>query len=283
MPFSWRRGTRCAVANRARNVPIRKRKPEKPDSKPSTSRSIEISCLPMTTDWPKSLAPASAPLTTSRFTARANTMMKSEESVKYAMQRPARGRLPEDLLDAREERPHDAFSSARIRSTKTSSRLERTGRELGEQRSPAAQAIDQDVQLLDVARRHVEVSVDARDRRAGLAQSLEQSLVDTGSDELVATAPPDLRGQIFDRALGRDRPSPQHGHAAADLLDLREQMRVQQDRPALARLLLEEVADLAAADRVDAVGRLVQTAGCPARARARRRGRGAASCPSRTS
>ena len=53
-------------------------------------------------------------------------------------------------------------------------------------------------------------------------------------------------------------PLVQDRHPVGDHLDLAEQVRVDEDRPPLALELQEQVADLLAADRVHAVGRLVQ-------------------------
>ena len=50
----------------------------------------------------------------------------------------------------------------------------------------------------------------------------------------------------------------QNRHAVANLLDLAEQVRVQKDRFALRLEGLHDVADLAPAHRIDAVGRLVE-------------------------
>jgi hypothetical protein len=67
------------VAKTARNVATTKRKPEKPASKPRTSRSRSTDAGPIRTSFPKSFAPARAPSTTSRFTAAAKSAMKRVE------------------------------------------------------------------------------------------------------------------------------------------------------------------------------------------------------------
>jgi hypothetical protein len=53
--------------------------PEKPDSKPRTILSRSIDLGPISSCLPKSFAPASAPSTTSRFTAAAKRAMKRVE------------------------------------------------------------------------------------------------------------------------------------------------------------------------------------------------------------
>ncbi len=109
--------------------------------------------------------------------------------------------------------------------------------------------------MRDVAGRQVEVAVDALDGGARIADLGEEGVVHAGRDEFVVRR--DGR-QVLDLSLGGDRALPEDGHAAADQLDLREEMRVQEDRPALRRFFLQQVADLPPADRIDAVRRLVE-------------------------
>ncbi len=97
--------------------------------------------------------------------------------------------------------------------------------------------------------------VDPLDRSAGLGERGDEPVVDRIDDHAVARH---LPGQALDRALGHDAPLAQHGDPVAGLLDLRQKVGVQKNRRAALRLLPQEVADLAPAHRIDAVGRLVQ-------------------------
>ena len=76
------RGTRWAVAKMARKIDSPYSSDEKPDSNPVTIFSIGSAPPPTCMSLPNSFAPASAPLTTSRFTAEAKMMMKIEERQK---------------------------------------------------------------------------------------------------------------------------------------------------------------------------------------------------------
>ena len=109
--------------------------------------------------------------------------------------------------------------------------------------------------MVEIPGRKVEVAVDALDRSSGLAKGAEEGVVDAGGHELVARA---RSGQVLDAAGRGDAPAAQHGDAVARALDLREQVRVEQHGLSPLRLLLEEVADLAAAHGIDAVRRLVE-------------------------
>ena len=66
------------------------------------------------------------------------------------------------------------------------------------------------------------------------------------------------RGQRLDGAVAHEGAVFHDGDARADALDLAEEVRVEEERDAFGGELQQEVADLAAADGVDAVGRLVE-------------------------
>ena len=146
-------------------------------------------------------------------------------------------------------------SPSRTRSTKTSSRLERTG--VSSWSFPPA-ARRRSTSALTWSRSFAERSKWPLTRStdgARLAEGGEEGVVDAGRDQLVARA----RGrQVLDPARRRDAAGAQHGDAVARALDLGEQVRVEQHGLSPLRLLLEEVADLAPADRIHAVGRLVE-------------------------
>src|SRR5215831_11565278 len=192
---------------------------------------------PISTDWPKSFAPASAPLTTSRFTASAKRPMNRVETAKYAtsVQRAAASR-------------------------KTSSQLARMAFMtrpcwlLGEHRAAHPNPVDQRVDLLQIFRRDDEVTIDALDRGAGFGKGGQEPVVERIDHHAVTG---DLAGQTLDRALSRDAASREHGDPVAGALDLREQMGIQENRRAAPGLFPQEVPNFPAPYRIDSVGRLV--------------------------
>ena len=95
----------------------------------------------------------------------------------------------------------------------------------------------------------------AGDRVAGRAQHL---LGAAGVGHAHPEAGHALTEQVLDAPRGQQPALPQDAHRVADLLDLGEDVRAQQDRgPGLAELA-DEVADLADPGRVEAVGGLVE-------------------------
>ena len=150
-------------------------------------------------------------------------------------QRPAGGRLAEDFLDARDEGSHDGisgFSGAATRAVAheihedvLEARAQR--RQLLELSSRRAQAVDERIDVVEIAGGEVEVAVDALDRGSRLAKGGEERVVDAGGHELVARA---RGGQVLDAAGRGDAPAAQHGDAVAGALDLGEQVRVEQHR-----------------------------------------------------
>src|SRR5205807_5296374 len=70
--------------------------------------------------------------------------------------------------------------------------------------------------------------------------------------------PAALAGQLGDAALADDLAALQNSHAVANLLDFTEQVGVQKDGRAAFFEPQQNPADLAAADGIDAVGRLVE-------------------------
>jgi len=66
------------------------------------------------------------------------------------------------------------------------------------------------------------------------------------------------RPELFQRPLEDQLPGPHHAHLGADLLDLGEQVRGDQNGDAAGGDLPDQPADLAGALRVEPVGGLVQ-------------------------
>src|SRR5262249_27847707 len=102
---------------------------------------------------------------------------------------------------------------------------------------------------------HLVILAAAIHREAPLTHLLDRERLPLGQADLERAL---LLGQLGDATLADDLAAVEDDAAVADQFHLAQKVRVEEDRRAPAAQLVEDLADLAAADRIDAVGRLVE-------------------------
>src|SRR5258708_5931085 len=111
--------------------------------------------------------------------------------------------------------------------------------------------------MRDVVDGQQHVSVDALHAGAAFTKRADERVIDRrGGNELVLRL---TARQLFDASGRGNFAAAKNGYAIAGQLDLGQEMRVEQDGCSVrGSLAAQDVADLAAADRIDAVGRFIK-------------------------
>ena len=192
-------------------------------------------------------------------------------------ERPARRRLAEDLFDVGGEGSHIAgrlrVSFLKVKRGIAGGRASRTihkdvfervlfRRQFGQQRATGARRVDERIQMLRVAGENAHVPVHALRARSPFKEIRKKLLGKRRGHQLVPFQRifllfVSLR-QFLHGPHRRDLSLAQHRDAVARHLDLGEEVGVEKDRAPLLGFGLEEVADLAPPDGIDAVRRLVE-------------------------